>query len=67
MEIENQMQNLKIETNSELIYENGSIWSTLIYIKIIGSDTLIPITTFRGPFQKYCILLTDDLFFTLTV
>ena len=38
--LENQMQNHKIETNSELIYEDGSIWSTLIFIKIIGSDTL---------------------------
>ena len=34
------MQNHKIDTNSELMYENGSIWSTLIFIKIIGSDTL---------------------------
>ena len=34
------MQNHKIETNSELIYEDGSILSTLILIKIIGSDTL---------------------------
>ena len=40
MQIGNQMQNHKIETNSELIYEDGSIWSTLIFIKIIGSDTL---------------------------
>ena len=40
MEIGNQMKNLKIETNSELIYEDGSIWSILIFIKIIGSDTL---------------------------
>ena len=42
MEIGNQMQNHKIETNSEreLIYEDGSIWLTLIFIKIIGSDTL---------------------------
>ena len=40
MEIGNQMQNHKIETNSEHIYEYGSIWSTLIFIKIIGSDTL---------------------------
>ena len=40
MEIGNQMQIHKIETNSELIYEDGSIWSTLIFIKIIGSDTL---------------------------
>ena len=37
---ENQMQNHKIETNSELIYEDGSIRSTLIFIKIIGSDAL---------------------------
>ena len=51
MEIGNQMQNYKIETNSELTYEDGRIWSTLIFIKIIGSDTLwfIPITTVRGP------------------
>ena len=41
MEIGNQMQNHKIETDSELIYEDGSIWSTLIFIKIIGSDTLL--------------------------
>ena len=34
------MQNHKIETNSELICEDGSIWSNLIFIKIIGSDTL---------------------------
>ena len=34
------MQNHKIETNSELIREDGSIWSNLIFIKIIGSDTL---------------------------
>ena len=40
IEIGNQMQNHKIETNSELIYEDGSIWSTLIFIKIIGSYTL---------------------------
>ena len=40
MEIGNQMQTHKIQTNSELIYEDGSIWSTLIFIKIIGSDTL---------------------------
>ena len=40
MEIGNQMQNHKIETNSEVIYEDGSICSTLIFIKIIGSDTL---------------------------
>ena len=34
------MQNHKIETNSELIYEDGSFWSTFIFIKIIGSDWL---------------------------
>ena len=34
------MQYHKIEANSELIYEDGSSWSTLIFIKIIGSDTL---------------------------
>ena len=34
------MQNYKIETNSELIYEDGSYWSTLIFIKFIGRDTL---------------------------
>ena len=40
MQIGNQMQIHKIETNSELIYEDGSIWSTLNFIKIIGSNTL---------------------------
>ena len=40
METENQMQNHKIETKSKLIYEDGIILSTLIFIKIIGSDTL---------------------------
>ena len=40
MKIGNQMQNHKIETDSKLIYEDGSIWSTLTFIKIIGSDTL---------------------------
>ena len=34
------MQYHKIETISELICEDGSIRSTLIFIKIIGSDTL---------------------------
>ena len=39
------MQNHKKETNSEVIYQDGSIWSTLIFIKIIGSDTLgFPLT-----------------------
>ena len=46
------MQNHKIETNSGLIYKDGSIWWTLIFIKIIGSDTLSPITTVRGPFKR---------------
>ena len=40
MEIGNEMQYHKIGTNSKLIYEDGSIWSTSISIKIIGSDTL---------------------------
>ena len=40
MEIGNQMQNHKIETNSKPIYKDGSIGSTLTFIKIIGSDTL---------------------------
>ena len=40
MAIGNQMQNHKIETNSELIYGDGCICSTLVFIKIIGSDTL---------------------------
>ena len=32
------MQYSKIETNSELICKNESIWPTLIFIKIIGSE-----------------------------
>ena len=40
MEIGNQMQNHKLETNSVLIYGDGSIWLTVIFIIIIGSDTL---------------------------
>ena len=40
MEIGTQMQFHKKKTNSELIYEEKSIWSDLIFIKIIGSDTL---------------------------
>ena len=40
MEIGNQTQNHKIDTNSELIYEDVNIWSILIFIKIIGSYTL---------------------------
>ena len=40
MEIGNQMQNHKIEIKSELLYEDGSILSTSIFIKIIGSDAL---------------------------
>ena len=44
------MQNHKIETNSELIYEDGNIWSTLIfYQKNRQRYTVIPITTVRGP------------------
>ena len=34
METGNQMQNHKIETNREVIYEDRSIWSTLIFIKL---------------------------------
>ena len=33
MEIENQMLNHEIETKIELIYEEGIIWLTLIFIK----------------------------------
>ena len=40
MEIGNQMQNHKVETNSDHLYEDEYIWLTLIFIKIIGSDTL---------------------------
>ena len=40
LEIGRKMQNHKIETNSELIYEDGSILSSSIFIKIIGSVTL---------------------------
>ena len=40
MEIGNQMQNCEIETKSELVYEDGSIFFTLIFIKFIGGDTL---------------------------
>ena len=40
MEIGNQMQNHKKRDTSELIYEDGSIRLTLIFIKVIGSDTL---------------------------
>ena len=40
MEIGNQMQNHEIETKSDLIYKDGSICLTLIFIKFIGSDTL---------------------------
>ena len=34
------MQNHKIETDSELIYKDGSIWLTSIFIKIIDTDSL---------------------------
>ena len=40
MEIGNEMQYHKIGTDSELLYEDGGIRSTLISIKIIGSNTL---------------------------
>ena len=40
MEIGNPMQNHEIETRSELTYEDGSICLTLIFIKLIGSDTV---------------------------
>ena len=39
MKIENIMQNHKKETYN-LFYEEGSIWSTSFFIKIIGTDTL---------------------------
>ena len=52
MEIENQMQNHKIETNSELIYEDGIIWSTFnFYQNYRQRCTVIPITTVRGPLE----------------
>ena len=41
MEIGNQMQYHEIVTKSELLYEDGSICLTLIFIKFIGSDTLL--------------------------
>ena len=51
MEKGNQMQHHKIETNSEVIYEDGSIWSTLIFFQNYRQlYTVIPITTVRGPF-----------------
>ena len=40
MEIGNEMQYYEIGTNSVLIYEDGSTWSTLISFKIIGSGKL---------------------------
>ena len=59
------MQNYKIETNSELIYEDGTFWSTLIFIKTIGSDTLwfpLPPSEVLQIFLKYhlrkCTLLS---------
>ena len=53
MEIGNQMQYHKLGTISELTYEDGSICSSIISIKIIGSErcTVIPITTVRGPLK----------------
>ena len=51
------MQNHKIETNSELIYDGGNIWSTLIFIKIIGSDTLwFPLPPSEVLFYLNCLL-----------
>ena len=53
MESEKQMQYRKIWTNSELINVDESIWSTLIFIKIIGSDALwFPSPPARGPLNK---------------
>ena len=50
MEIGNQMQNHRIETNSKLIYEDGNFWSTLFYYQNNRQRyTVIPITTVRGP------------------
>ena len=52
MEIGNQMQNHKIETNSELIYEDGSILSTLFFYQNQRKRyTVIPITTVRSPYH----------------
>ena len=42
------MQNHKIEANSELMYENGSIF----YQNYRHQYTVIPITTFRGAMTK---------------
>ena len=57
MDIVNQMQNHKIETNREFIYEDGRIWLTLIFIKIIGSDTpmcfLLPPSEVLGLFSFF--------------
>ena len=45
------MQYCKIETNSMLKYEDWSIWPTLIFIKIIGSDTLWFPLPLSGPYM----------------
>ena len=51
MEIENEMQYHKIGTNSELTYEDGSIWLTLIFYQNSRQlYTGIPFTTVRGTF-----------------
>ena len=51
MKIGNQMQNHKIETMRELVYENGSIWLTLIFYQNYRQRyTVIPITTVSGSF-----------------
>ena len=48
------MQNHKIETMRELVYENGSIWLTLIFYQNYQNYrqryAVIPITTVRGSF-----------------
>ena len=57
------MQNHKIETYSELIYEDGSIWSTSIFIKIIGSDTLwFPSPPSEGLFKESHIRIIPTKF-----
>ena len=56
MEIVNQMQNHKIETMRELVYENGSIWLTLIfYHNYRQRYAVIPITTVRDFFSCFPI------------
>ena len=52
MEIGNQKQN---RDQQRAIYEDGSIWSTLIFIKIIGSGTL------RFPLPSSEVLYLADI------